>query len=93
MTQHRDINEWEYHEHHMGEERRPDGQRWVRYPTANSRSRTGAPDIQARREWAEQRQADLNEALMSIRSNTIEQEGETLEYPVESFEQGVEILE
>ena len=86
MTQHRDINEWEYHEHHMGEERRPDGQRWARYPTANSRSRTGAPDIPARREWAEQRQADLNDALLSLRSNT-------LEHPVESFEQGGEILE
>jgi len=86
MTHHRDFNHWEYHEHHMGEERRPQGQRWTASPTAHSRSRTGPPNIEARKEWAEQRKADLNEALLSVRSNMIEQTPEILEH-------GGEILE
>lgn len=93
LTQHNDLNHWEYFNHAMGEERRPQGMVWTRNPKAQSRSRTGAPDIPARKAWAEQRKSDLNEALLSIRSNTIEQERESLEHPAESFEQGGEILE
>ena len=80
------INQWEYFEHRNGDDWRAEGG-WMRGGVLyRSRSRTGAPDIQARREWAEARRDALNEALLSIHSNTIEQ-------PAESFEQGVEILE
>jgi hypothetical protein len=80
------INQWEYFEHKQGDDWRAEGG-WMRGGVLyRSRSRTGPPDIQARREWAEARQTLLNDALLSHYSNT-------LEHPAESFEQGGEILE
>ncbi len=61
-----------------------------------SRSRTGAPDIQARREWAENRRDHLNAVLLAreaAEAERLSKDSDTLEHPSESFEQGVEILE
>lgn len=87
MVEESDARQWEYFEERTtGTDWRAEGG-WMRGGVLyRSRSRTGAPDIEARREWAETRRDAINEALLSIRSNT-------LEHPAESFEQGGEILE
>jgi hypothetical protein len=65
-----------------------------------SRSRTGPPDIQARRAWAEmvQREANLawaaqNGISLSIDSEALEQHDENLEHQGENLEHGGENLE
>ena len=81
------INKWEYHTHLGGEERPENGMVWRRNGVEyRSRSRTGPPDIQGRKEWAEKRRDDLNQAWLSTHSNTLEHQAESLEH-------GGEILE
>lgn len=81
------ILNWEYYtDATTGTEWRREGG-WMRGGVLyRSRSRKGAPDIPARREWAEIRRDALNRALLSIRSDMIEQQGDILEQRGEILE-------
>jgi hypothetical protein len=91
------VNHWEYFEDHRGQEQGL----WQRFENGQvrrfrSRSPTGAPNIQARREWAENRRDHINatiEAREAREADSLSTYSNTLEHQAESFEQGGEILE
>lgn len=85
------IRKWEYHLHHLGEERMDDGRVWTdkdgtRYP---SRSRTGPADVKARKEWAEREYERRKQEWLSRNSNGSESSDETIEQGGELIEQSL----
>jgi len=91
------VNHWEYFEDHRGQEQGL----WQRFQNGKmlhfrSRSPTGSPNLQARREWAENRRDHIIatiEAREARDADSLSTYSNTLEHQAESFEQGGEILE